>query len=321
MLLSLATGLPPVEMPKRYPTQVLPLARPATLIALAVFAASYLAVWVRCLARLTGRIPSPRPLLLITGFVTNFFDTLGIGSFATTTAIFKFTRMVPDRLIPGTLNAGHTLPVILQAFIYIAVIQVDVTTLLLMIAGAVVGSWFGAGWVAALPKRSVQIGVAVALLVAFVVLLMRQFDLFPAGGDALSLTGYKLLFAVFANAVFGAISTLGIGFYAPCMTLVGLLGMNPVAAFPIMMGSAAFLMPVASSRFVLRNAYSPQAALGLTLGGLVGVPVAAFIVKSIPLTALRWLVMVVILYAAIAMLRSAWLDSRTVQPAAEPTYS
>ncbi len=321
VLLSLATGLLPAEMPKRYPTQVLPLARPATLIALAVFAASYLAVWVRCLARLTGRIPFPTPLILITGFVTNFFDTLGIGSFATTTAIFKFARMVPDRLIPGTLNAGHTLPVILQAFIYIAVIQVDVTTLLLMIAGAVVGSWFGAGWVAALPKRSVQIGVAVALLVAFVVLLMRQFDLFPAGGDALGLTGSKLLFAVFANAVFGAISTLGIGFYAPCMTLVGLLGMNPAAAFPIMMGSAAFLMPVASSRFVSRNAYSPQAALGLTLGGLVGVPVAAFIVKSIPLTALRWLVMVVILYAAIAMLRSAWLDSRTVQPAAEPTYS
>jgi uncharacterized membrane protein YfcA len=290
-------------------------------MALAVFATSYLAIWARCLARLASRIPFPTPLILLTGFVTNFFDTLGIGSFATTTSVFKFTQMVPDRLIPGTLNAGHTLPVVLQAFIYIAVIQVDVTTLLLMIAGAVVGSWFGAGWVAGLPKRGVQIGVALALLVAFVVLLMRQLDLFPAGGDALGLTGYKLLFAVFANAVFGAVSTLGIGFYAPCMTLVGLLGMNPAAAFPIMMGSGAFLMPVASSRFVLRNAYSPQVALGLTLGGLVGVPVAAFIVKSIPLTALRWLVMVVILYAAVAMLRSAWTDSRSVPSAAEPTFS
>ena len=290
-------------------------------MALAVFAASYLAIWVRCLARLTSRIPFPTPLILLTGFVTNFFDTLGIGSFATTTSVFKFTRVVPDRLIPGTLNAGHTLPVILQAFIYIAVIQVDVTTLLLMIAAAVVGSWFGAGWVAGLPKRGVQIGVAVALLVAFVVLLMRQFDLFPAGGDALGLTGYKLLFAVFANAVFGAVSTLGIGFYAPCMNLVGLLGMNPAAAFPIMMVSAAFLMPVASSRFVLRNAYSPQVAIGLTLGGLVGVPVAAVIVKSIPLTALRWLVMVVILYAAVAMLRSARVESRTLPSATEATYT
>src|SRR5208283_3552862 len=161
------------ETPRRYPTQVLPLALPALFIALGVFASSYLAVWVRSLARSGSRLPIPTPLILLTGFVTNFFDTLGIGSFATTTSIFKFTRMVPDRLIPGTLNAGHTLPVIFQAFIYIAVIEVDVTTLLLMIAGAVVGAWFGAGWVAGLPKRGVQIGVAVALLVAFVVLLMR----------------------------------------------------------------------------------------------------------------------------------------------------
>ncbi len=247
----------------------------------------------------------PRPGSLLTGFVTNFFDTLGIGSFATTTSIFKFTRMVPDQLIPGTLNAGHTLPTIFQAFIYIAVIEVDAATLLLMIAGAVAGSWLGAGWVAGMPKRKVQIGVGFALLVAFVVMLMRQFDLFPAGGDALGLTGGKLAIAVVANCVFAAISTLGIGFYAPCMTLVGLLGMNPTAAFPIMMGSSAFLMPVASSRFVLRDAYSPAVALGLAIGGLFGVPLAAFLVRSMPLTAARWLVMAVILSVAVMMLRSA----------------
>jgi uncharacterized membrane protein YfcA len=282
------------------------LARAATLAALGVFTLSYVAVWTRSLLGAGYRRPGAPALL--TGFVTNFFDTLGIGSFATTTSVFKFTRMVPDELIPGTLNAGHTLPTILQAFIYIAAIEVDVTTLLLMIAGAVFGSWFGAGWVARLPKRSVQIGVGGALLFAFGVLLMRQFNLFPAGGDALGLTGGKLVTAVVLNTIFAAISTLGIGFYAPCMTLVGLLGMNPIAAFPIMMGSSAFLMPVASSRFVLSRAYAPPVALGLTIGGLFGVPLAAFVVKSMPLTAARWLVMFVILYAAIRMLRSAYTE-------------
>lgn len=283
------------------------LARSATFAALAAFTLSYLAVWARSLRA----APFPRPALpsLLTGFVTNFFDTLGIGSFATTTSIFKFTRMVPDQLIPGTLNAGHTLPTIFQAFIYIAAIQVDPATLLLMIAGAVAGSWFGAGWVASLPKRKVQTGVGAALLFAFAVLLLRQFDLFPAGGDALGLSGPKLLLAVSLNTLFAAISTLGIGFYAPCMTLVGLLGMNPTAAFPIMMGSSAFLMPVASSRFVLSKAYSPAVALGLAFGGLLGVPLAAFVVKSMPLTAARWLVMFVILYAAVRMLRSAYTES------------
>ena len=282
------------------------LARAATFAALGVFTLSYMAVWTRSLLSVRDRRPGAPALL--TGFVTNFFDTLGIGSFATTTSVFKFTRMVPDELIPGTLNAGHTLPTIFQAFIYIAAIEVDVTTLLLMIAGAVFGSWLGAGWVARLPKRNVQIGVGGALLFAFAVLLMRQFDLFPAGGEALGLTGGKLVVAVVLNTVFAAISTLGIGFYAPCMTLVGMLGMNPIAAFPIMMGSSAFLMPVASSRFVLSNAYSPSVALGLTIGGLLGVPLAAFVVKSMPLTAARWLVMFVILYAAIRMLRSAYTE-------------
>jgi len=276
---------------------------PAIFTTLALFTLAYLAIWTRALLPL----PDKRPNLpaLLTGFVTNFFDTLGIGSFATTTSIFKFTRMVPDQLIPGTLNAGHTLPTIFQAFIYIAVIEVDSTTLLLMIAGAVLGSWFGAGWVARLPKRNVQLGVGGALLFACVALLLRQLDLFPAGGDALGLTGGKLLTAVVLNCFFAAISTFGIGFYAPCMTLVGLLGMNPTAAFPIMMGSSAFLMPVASARFVLHDRYSPSVALGLTLGGLLGVPLAAFVVKSLPLAALRWLVIVVILYAAVRMLRSA----------------
>ena len=280
----------------------------ATLATLAIFTLSYIAVWINALRTATHRTPSVASL--ITGFVTNFFDTLGIGSFATTTSIFKFTRMVPDQLIPGTLNAGHTIPTIFQAFIYIAAIEVDPTTLLLMIAGAVFGSWFGAGWVAALPKHKVQIGVGGALLFAFLVLLLRQFDLFPAGGDALGLTGTKLVIAVTLNTVFAAISTLGIGFYAPCMTLVGLLGMNPIAAFPIMMGSSAFLMPVASSRFVIAKAYSPTVAIGLTLGGLCGVPLAAFVVKSLPLTAARWLVMFVILYAAVRMLQSAYTEKQ-----------
>lgn len=289
------------------PTDTLALS--ATFATLAAFTLSYATVWARSL--LKTRLPRPALPSVLTGFVTNFFDTLGIGSFATTTSIFKFTRMVPDELIPGTLNAGHTIPTILQAFIYIAAIEIDLTTLLLMIGGAVAGSWFGAGRVADLPKRKVQIGVGGALLFAFFVLLLRQFDLFPAGGDALGLTGAKLAAAVAFNTLFAAISTLGIGFYAPCMTVVGLLGMNPIAAFPIMMGSSAFLMPVASARFVLRHAYSPAVALGLTFGGLAGVPLAAFVVKSLPLTAVRWLVMLVILYAAIRMLRSAYTEKPT----------
>ena len=276
-------------------------AKQGILIALAAFTLAYAAVFGRSLLGRAGVTPSAPELA--TGFVTNFLDTLGIGSFATTTAIFRFTKMVEDRLIPGTLNAGHTLPTIFQAFIYIAVIEVDITTLVLLIASATCGAWFGAGWVAGLPLRAVRRGIAGALLAAAAAMLMRQLDLFPAGGAALGLDGWRLAAGMAGNLAFGAIGTLGIGFYAPCMTMVSLLGMNPAAAFPIMMGSSAFLMPVASSRFVRSGMYDPKVAAGLAVGGLLGVPLAAFVVKSLPLTALRWLVIAVVLLAAARMLR------------------
>lgn len=279
-------------------------ARLYTLVALAAFSLSYAGLWLRALWR-KGKPGMPSWLELLTGLVTNFFDTLGIGSFATTTSVFRFAHMVPDELIPGTLNVGHTLPVIFQALIYTSVIAVDPLTLTTMILGAIAGAWFGAGWVAGLPKRQVRLGVGFALLAAFFAMLMKQLSLFPPGGTAIGLEGGTLLFAAIMNGVIAAISTLGIGFYAPCMTLVSLLGMNPVVAFPIMMGSGAFLMPVASARFIARQAYSPRVALGLTLGGLVGVPIAAFLVKSLPLDAVRWLVMAVVLYAAQATLRGS----------------
>jgi uncharacterized membrane protein YfcA len=242
---------------------------------------------------------------IATGFGTNFLDTLGIGSFATSISIFKFCNMVPDELIPGTLNTGHTLPVILQAFIYVSVIEVDFVTLVLMIVSAVLGGWFGAGLVARLPRRAVQIGVGCALLVAVGVMTVSQMGMFPAGGTAIALRSWRLLAAVVGTFVFGAISTLGVGLYAPIMTLVSLLGMNPIAAFPIMMGSGAFLMPVASARFIWKKAYFAPVAAGLAMGGLLGVPLAAFVVKSLPLTALRYLVIGSVLYASVLMLRPA----------------
>ncbi len=257
------------------------------------------------------------PTLLETGigFITNFFDTLGIGSFAPTTSIFKLRKLVPDERIPGTLNVGHTFPVIIQAFIFMAIVEVHMTTLVLMIGASVTGAWLGAGIVAAWPRRRVQIGMGMALLAAATFFLMSNLDLFPAGGETLSLQGLRLAAGLVGNFVLGALMTLGIGLYAPCMILVSLLGMNPKVAFPIMMGSCAFLMPVGSIRFIRKQRYSLRPALGLTLGGMPAVLIAAFIVKSLPLTVVRWLVVLVVVYTASAMLRSAVRKGRQVSKA------
>jgi uncharacterized membrane protein YfcA len=288
------------------------------LTALGVLTAAYIGGWTRAAIAARhrpdrGQAPDtdtrfPSALQLGVGAVTNFFDTLGIGSFATTTAIFRLRRMLPDRIIPGTLNAGHTLPAITQAFIYTAVIPVDVLTLFSMIAAAVLGAWFGAGIVARWPKRKIQLGMGSALLVAAALMLVTQLQastgsqILPIGGEALGVRGARLAAGIAGNFMLGALMTLGIGLYAPCMILVSLLGMNPRSAFPIMMGSCAFLMPVGSLRFMRERAYSLRNALGLTLGGVPAVFVAAYIVKELPLSYVRWLVIVVVVYTAVTML-------------------
>jgi uncharacterized membrane protein YfcA len=246
----------------------------------------------------------PTPMQIGIGAITNFFDTLGIGSFATTTAMFRALRIVPDRVIPGTLNAGHTLPTVVQAFIYTSVIPVDALTLFSMIAAAVLGAWLGAGIVAGWPKRKVQIGMAMALLAAAIFFTMKNLNLFPAGSDAIGVRGVQLIVAVVGNFFLGALMSLGIGLYAPCMVLVGLLGMSERTAFPIMMGSCAFLMPVGSLKFIREKAYSLRAAVGLALGGIPGVLLAAYIVKSLELKTVRWLVIVVVVYTAVTMLKA-----------------
>jgi uncharacterized membrane protein YfcA len=252
----------------------------------------------------------PTPLQITVGAVTNFFDTLGIGSFATTTAFYRLRRMVPDRIIPGTLNAGHTLPTVAQAFIYTKIIPVDVLTLVSMIAAAVLGAWLGAGVVAKWPKRKVQVGMGVALLAAAVFMFMKQMNLFPPGSEQIGVRGAKLAIAVGGNFMLGALMTLGIGLYAPCMVLIGLLGMSEKTAFPIMMGSCAFLMPVGSLRFIRERCYGLRAALGLAIGGIPGVLLAAFIVTSLPIYWVRWLVIVVVVYTSLTMLNAGLRDSR-----------
>jgi uncharacterized membrane protein YfcA len=259
--------------------------------------------------------PVPSGLMLLIGFVTNFFDTLGIGSFATTTAVYKLKRVVPVRLIPGTLNVGHTIPTIAQAFIYTKIVPVDSLTLISMIAASCLGSWLGAGVVAKWPRRTVQLSMGAALLGAAALLAIKVLGILPSGGQTLGLSGGLLVAALAGNFLLGMLMMIGIGLYAPCMILIALLGMNPAAAFPIMMGSCAFLMPTSSIRFVRSNAFHVRAALGLAIGGLPGVLIAAYLVKSLPLTAVYWLVIVVVVYTAVNMLVTAAHEDEAAVPA------
>ena len=249
----------------------------------------------------------------IIGFVVNFFDVLGIGAFAPQTALLKFTKQTEDRVLPGTLNVANTIPVLIQALIFIRIVEVEPITLLTMLLSATAGAVLGAGIVSKLAVMKIQLIMGFALLVTAFFMLAGQMDWIQGGGEAIGLTGWKLVLAIGANFILGALMTVGIGLYAPCMALVYALGLSPLVAFPIMMGSCAFLMPPASAKFIKEGAYNRKAAVSMAIPGAVAVLIAAFVVKSLPLDTLRWVVIVVIIYTSVVMFRSA-LHNRSIFP-------
>jgi uncharacterized membrane protein YfcA len=247
---------------------------------------------------------APTPLDLLIGFVTNFFDTLGIGSFATTTAIFRLFRLVPDELIPGTIIVGDALAVLTQALLFISIVAVDPWQMTALIVVCIAGGWIGAGIVTSLSRRAVQLGMGGALLIAAVFMVLSMLGRFPVGGTALAFTPRAFALALVVNFVLGALLTLGVGNYAPSLVVFSLLGMDPTVAFPIMMGSGAFVATTAGVRFVGAGRFHRRAVLGLTAGGIPGVVAAVWLVKSLSLAALRGLVLVVVAYASITLLRA-----------------
>ena len=297
--------------------------RSTLLVALSVLAVIFVVGWRRAAAapavtattRGRGR---PSWLQLAIGFVTDFLDTLGIGSFATTTTIFKLLRVVPDECVVGTMLVGHSLPVVVQAFIFLVVVPVDPVVLALLIAISILGSWIGAGVASKLPRRPIQIAMGIGLLSAASFMLLSQLGLLPGGGTALTLMSGKLAIALAVNFLFGVILMLGIGTYAPSLILFSVLGMDPRAAFPIMMGSGAMMAMAGALRFMKAGRFDTRTALGLTLGGIPGVLVAAFLVQSLPLDVLRWVVVFVVVYAATMMLRSAFVERRTARLGSAP---
>ena len=275
------------------------------LSALALLAAAFVAMLVREAVKRGVGAPGPESLAL--GAITNFFDTLGLGSFAPTTAWLKFRRMIPDSFIPATLNVGHALPAMMQSAIFLVLlgVQVDPVLLVSCIVAAVAGAVVGAPLMVRAPVRLVQGVVGVALLIAAALYAMSNLDLMPIGGTATALEPRLLWIAVVAHFIMGVLMAFGIGLYAPSLILLSLLGLDPRLAFPIMASACAFLMPTTGFRYIRSERIDLRIVIGIALGGIPAVLLAAFVVKEMPIEPLRWAVVVVVLYAAGLLLRSA----------------
>ena len=244
---------------------------------------------------------------IVLGVITNFFDTLGVGSFAPTMAWLKFRRLVPDRLIPRTMLAGHTLPAVVQAIIFLVLLGVLVDPVLLIgcVLATLAGGLLGVSVVIRTKVWVVQLVVGLALILAACMYALTNLHLMPGGGTATSLPLTLMLIAIAANFVFGLLLNFGIGNYAPTLIMLSLMGMDPRLCFPIMAAGAALTASGASMRYIAIGEIDLRIAIGIAVGGVPATLVAAFIVKSMSLETLRWLVVGVVLYAAVVMLRAA----------------
>ncbi|TNI79648.1 sulfite exporter TauE/SafE family protein [Aeromonas sobria] len=248
------------------------------------------------------------PVALIGGFA-NFLDTLGVGSFAVKTACYKQFKLIDDRVLPGTLNGQCVLPTVTQSLIFVGAVAVDPLTLISMMIAAAAGAAWGARHVASFDRQTIRLVMAISLLVVAGLIFAGLLGLFPVGGDAMGLSGYKLAIALLGNFIFGVLMNVGIGLFAPCMTLVYLLGMNPLAAFPIMMGSTAVLSVFSAGTFIRKGAFDAKAVLAVAIFGPIGVVLAAMLVKSMDMEMLKWLVAFIVIYTSWTMYAS-WRAAR-----------
>jgi uncharacterized membrane protein YfcA len=277
----------------------------ALLILLAFAAIVYVVVLMKTALAQGALRPTGEAIAVVAA--VNFFDTLGIGSFAPTLAWLKFRTRLPARLIPCTMIVACTLPTILQAGIFLALLGVNVDPILLAgyAIALLLGGLGGARLVTRVPIWIVQGVVAAALLIAAALYALSNLHMMPAGGAAASLPVPLMVVAIAASFMMGVLLNFGVGHYAPSLLMLSLMGMDPRLAFPIMATGGALTATVVSARHIRVGGADIRIAAGFALGGVPAVLIAAFIVKDMPVGLLRWLVIVVVVYAATVMLRDA----------------
>ncbi len=282
-------------------------------VGLALLMVSYIVVFAQDVIKHRQEVKSDGLLKncvnVVQGFVTNFLDALGIGSFAPQTIIYKMFHLVrDDSYIPGTLNVANTLPVMFQGFIFLAIVEVEPLTLVTLIITSIIGGIIGARIVSKLPVKKVQFVIGCALFLTAVLMVLRQtgmLDILGQGNTALGLTGLPLVLAAIGTAICGIGQSTGVGFYAPCMAIVYFAGMDPLVSFPIMMASCAAVMPMSSITYVRAGKYEKLMSIIIMVTGVIGVGIAAFVVKNMNKDMLVWIVVAVVFIASITTFKQA----------------
>lgn len=247
------------------------------------------------------------------GFVTDLLDTLGIGTFATTTTLFKVTKLVEeDKKIPSTMTTAHIIPVLVEALLFITIVKVDLVTLVAMATAAFLGALVGARVTQHWNTQKVQRILGLLLLIAAFFMLYRM--LTNPGSDLTNevrgLSGWKLLIGIVFDFIVGMLMSMGLGNYAPELIFFSLMGISPAVALPVMMLNAAMIMTAGAKQFIQSGRVSWPGVPGIIVGGVLGVLVAATFLSSLDVNHLKVLVVCIASYTGFTLLRASVLATR-----------
>lgn len=246
--------------------------------------------------------PGNNIFLTISSAVIFFLSTFGISDFAISTVLYRKKKLVTDKKLPGTLNTQCVIPVAIMALAYISAIKVEPLTLIVCILAQVIGAYIGPRFVVKLEATVIKKFISFGLLIAALFILAGKFNLVPSGGSEVGLHGIKLVIAAVTIFTYGALNNIGIGSYALTMATVYALGLNPAIAFPIMMGACTFSVPVGSIQFIKYEEYGRKITLFASIFGLIGVLCAVYLVKSLNVSMLQWIIAVILIYSSISMI-------------------
>ncbi|KTC94658.1 integral membrane protein [Legionella erythra] len=248
--------------------------------------------------------------LMASGVIAFIADTLGVGSFAVNVALAKLLGTFPDDELPAVNNGAQVIPGTIESLFFMQLIDVNLTTLITLVSGACLGGLIGGTVVSRLSKQAIRLAMMCCFPLLIALLVCHQLRLIPFGGDAVDLHSYKLLIGFLAMIVCGALTSVGIGLFVMVQSVLFLLNVSPVVAFPIMTTAGAMQQPLTTLVFLQHDKIPMKKTLVLSLAGCIGVLITIPVFTSLTVTWLHSLLLVILIYNLYAISRT-YFQNRT----------
>lgn len=254
-------------------------------------------------ARTSERLQRPKSLAAV-GIIAFIADGIGVGSFAVSIALCKSFQLISNDKLPGLINGAQVVPGAIEAIAFLFAIHVDPLTLTTLIAGTCLGGVIGPLLVSKLDTKRTELSMATAFVIMAILVLCSQMHWLPMGGTATILTQQQLIVGFIGTIICGALPAFGVGLFAAIEVLLFMLGLSPLAAFPIMTCAGAIQQPLTAITFTIKKRIPIKEALWLGTFGIIGVAIAVPMVTHLSIRLLRWLLFAILCYNATGMIRA-----------------